>query len=89
MLDRLIDLSVGEKMITVTEAAIALGKSPDTIRRYAIKYGIGRQLEKNASWSVSLAALRIIYAKDSAALAAYRSGEREHPRLGVYFDADT
>ncbi|MEP7452823.1 hypothetical protein [Phyllobacterium sp. SB3] len=83
-----INLSIGEEMISVTQAAVALGKSPDTIRRYAIKYGIGRQLDKNGAWSVSLAALKMVYAKDPEALTLYRNGDRDAPRVRMYFQTD-
>lgn len=81
-----IPLRDGETATLKRAAAIAC-VSPETIRRWAIKYGIGKQLDPGATWHISTPALRMVAACDSEALEAFRAGERTSPLVAGYVSA--
>ncbi|WP_395449386.1 helix-turn-helix domain-containing protein [Aminobacter sp. UC22_36] len=63
------------KRLTLKQAAGIAGVSPDTIARWCKRYGIGRQLHRNAPWRVDPVGLAIISDGDQAALAKYQRGD--------------
>lgn len=68
-----VSLNIGD-VLTLKEAArIAGGVSTYTIRRWAIRYQIGRQMAFAQAWRISGPALRMVLAADNAALEALRA----------------
>ena len=61
------------QMLALKDAAFIAQRSEDTITRWCRKYGIGRQLHKNAQWRVDPVGLEIVLAGDADALSAYQN----------------
>ncbi|MBX3598581.1 MAG: hypothetical protein KF874_13505 [Rhizobiaceae bacterium] len=66
--------------ISVREAARIAGRSDETVRRWADKFGIGRQFRGEGwrawKYSISAPALRMILDEDWPALESFRAGDR-------------
>lgn len=80
-IDSLPSLDIGIK-----QGAALAGVSPDTVRRWCIEYGIGRQLNKHTPWRVFPAPLLMARAADIKALEAYRAGDRTSDLVKPYID---
>lgn len=73
--------------ITPKVAAYQACVSIDTIVRWAVKHGLGRQVDgPRSGWKISAPALAMHLAQDNAALNAYRAGDRESETVLRYFD---
>lgn len=66
-----VSLNIGD-VLSLKEAARIAGCDDSTIRRWAMQYGIGRQMAFNQAWRISGPAFRMVLAADSAALEAFR-----------------
>ena len=62
--------------LTLKQAAFLANSSPDTVARWARRFGIGRQVEPGARWLISEPGLRMVLAVDADALEAFRAGDR-------------
>lgn len=74
------------EMLAVKQAAGLVGVSGETIRKWCIEYGIGRQIKRKAKWRVSRPALYMVAAADFEALEEFRRGNRGHPLVAPYLD---
>src|SRR5215475_856688 len=70
--------------MSVRAAAKLAGKSENTIRLWAERYGIGRKI--GGDWHISRVALRIFLDGDTTALSAYHSDDRNNPLVRPYFE---
>jgi hypothetical protein len=70
--------------ITLAAAAKLCGKSGNTIRSWAQRHGIGRKI--GGAWHISRAALQMLLDGNTAALAAYHTGDRTDPAVRSYFE---
>jgi hypothetical protein len=70
--------------MSIAAAARFSGKSENTIRLWAARYGIGRKI--GGDWHISRVALKIFLDGDMAALAAYHAGDRTNPLVRPYFE---
>jgi hypothetical protein len=73
--------------IAVKEAAWLAGVHTDTIARWCIRYGIGRQLHIHSPWAVDPVGLAVVVHKDAAALDAYQRRDTDNPALFRYIEA--
>lgn len=71
--------------INLVTAAKRAGKSETTIRNWCAQHGLGRRVGGGV-WVVSQIALAMFLDGDTAALAAYHSGDRSSSRVSQYFD---
>lgn len=78
-------LDAGEAT-TLKEAAAIARVSPETVRRWCSRYGIGRQIERGASWRVSKPGLLMVCRGDERALTAFFKGDRSSPAVSRYLD---
>jgi hypothetical protein len=81
-----VTLSVGDVQ-SITQAMATAGVSGETIRRWCVGYGIGRQWGAGKPWRVSGPALRMILACDHDALEAFRRREFHLPFVAIYLNA--
>jgi hypothetical protein len=70
--------------LSIVAAARFSGKSENTIRLWAMRYGIGRKI--GGDWDISRVAVRIFLDGDMAALATYHTGDRTNPLVRPYFE---
>lgn len=70
--------------LNLKAAARIANVSPDTVARWAKRYGIGRQLAPNMPWVISEPALRMVAAVDEPALIAFRGGDRSSQLVSPY-----
>lgn len=81
-----VSLNVGD-VLSLKEAARIAGCDDSTIRRWALQYGIGRQLAFNQTWRISGPAFRMILAADSAALEAFRERRYDDELVTPYLQS--
>ena len=78
-------------IITVAEAKAIAGVSDETIRRWCVRYGIGRKYRAyswaDSTWQVSRPGLLIVMARDWDALELLKRDERDHPDIAEYLSA--
>lgn len=70
--------------IPISLGAKLSGKSGNTIRGWAERYGIGRKI--GGGWHISRVALQMFLDGDIDALAAYHTGDRTDPAVRSYFE---
>ena len=79
-------------IISVSEAKAIAGVSDETIRRWCVKYGIGRKYRAYSwadnVWQVSRPGLLIVMHRDWDALEQLLADQRHHPALTPYLGAD-
>jgi hypothetical protein len=68
-----------EESTTIQQAAGIAGKTPRTMRRWCVEFGIGRRI--GGHWAVSRVALAMYLDGNKDALAAYHDGARGHCEL--------
>lgn len=73
-----------DDVIPLKEAAHRASRSLDTVRRWVVDYGIGRQLGPGGRIEVSAPALEMVLHGDWDALRLLRAGENAHPRVVRY-----
>src|SRR5262249_41978347 len=71
--------------ISLAVAAKRAGKSEATIRNWCPQHGLGRRVG-GGTWVVSQVALAMFLDGDTAALAAYHSGDRSSALVRSYFE---
>jgi len=74
-------------LAALKQAAAIASVSPETVRRWAIKYGIGKQIDPGATWRISIPGLLMVIACDSEALDAFSSGALDSPLVTGYIIA--
>lgn len=70
-----------EEAIPLKAAANIAGKTDETIRRWCVKYGIGRQAGPNAPIEVSIIGLMMVIHGEFDTLELLRAGDRQHPAV--------
>jgi hypothetical protein len=70
--------------VSLAMAARLSGKSANTIRLWAERYGVGRKI--GGDWHISRVALRMFLDGNTAALAAYHAGDLPNPLVRSYFE---
>ena len=68
--------------ITVKEAALRAGRSPQTLREWCARYNLGRRI--GGVWLISGPALAMFLEGDRMALRAYVAGDRSSPVVARY-----
>lgn len=70
--------------LTLKEGAHRVKKSPDTLKRWAKRWGVGRQIGPYQHWRFDPLGLAACAAGDADALDAFRRGDMADPALAKY-----
>lgn len=81
---RPVPMRAGE-IISVKEAARRARFTPETIRGWCLKFGIGRRPGGAADWQISAPALEMVLYGDFEALEKLRNDQRKDPQVELYF----
>lgn len=74
----------GADVVGIKQAARLANTSGDTIRRWCVRYGIGRQVDRGSAWRISAPALRMVINADFVALDALRMQGIDSPLVKPY-----
>lgn len=73
-------------VVNIDRAVLFSGKDDRTIRRWCVRFGIGRKSSPGAPWEISAPALLMVMQGDHIALEMLRNDDRESRRVVRYFD---